>query len=221
MSHELRTPLNAIIGFSELLQQKVFGSLNEKQAEYIGDIHLSGKHLLTLINDILDLAKIESGQLELVVTDFELDDFIANTMVMVQDRAEKEQVELTVNIQTEILCHADKTKLRQVLINLLANAIKYTPAGGRVTVEVTVTDLWMEFAVIDTGIGMSEAELEEVFEQFKQIDNFHNRINQGTGLGLSISRRLVELHGGQLKVESEVGYGSRFYFSIPVFEPQI
>ena len=221
MSHELRTPLNAIIGFSELLQQKVFGSLNEKQAEYIGDIHLSGKHLLTLINDILDLAKIESGQLELVVTDFELDDFIANTMVMVQDRAEKEQVELTVNIQTEILCHADKTKLRQVLINLLANAIKYTPAGGRVTVEVTATDLWMEFAVIDTGIGMSEAELEEVFEQFKQIDNFHNRINQGTGLGLSISRRLVELHGGQLKVESEVGYGSRFYFSIPVFEPQI
>ena len=221
MSHELRTPLNAIIGFSELLQQKVFGALNDKQSEYIGDIHLSGRHLLTLINDILDLAKIESGQLELDMTDFELADFISHTMVMVQDRAEKEHVELTVNVQTEVLCHADKTKLRQVLINLLANAIKYTPAGGRVTVEVTASDDWMEFAVVDTGIGMSEAELEEVFEQFKQIDNIQNRVNQGTGLGLSISRRLVKVHGGELKVHSEVGSGSRFYFSIPIVVPKI
>ena len=187
----------------------------------IGDIHLSGRHLLTLINDILDLAKIESGQLELDMTDFELADFISHTMVMVQDRAEKEHVELTVNVQTEVLCHADKTKLRQVLINLLANAIKYTPAGGRVTVEVTASDDWMEFAVVDTGIGMSEAELEEVFEQFKQIDNIQNRVNQGTGLGLSISRRLVKVHGGELKVHSEVGSGSRFYFSIPIVVPQI
>jgi signal transduction histidine kinase len=221
MSHELRTPLNAIIGFSELLQQKVFGTLNEKQSEYIGDIHLSGKHLLTLINDILDLAKIESGQLELDVTDFELTDFIAHTIVMVQDRAGREQVELKVNIQTETLCHADKTKLRQVLINLLVNAIKYTPEGGCVTLEVTASAAWMEFAVSDTGIGMSEADLEQVFEQFKQVDNSQNRIYQGTGLGLAISRRLVEVHGGQIKVESEVGRGSRFYFSIPAGLNQI
>ena len=216
MSHELRTPLNAIIGFSEILQQKFFGALNEKQAEYVGDIHMSGKHLLTLINDILDLAKIEAGHLELDMTEFALDDFVENTMIMVQDRADKEDVELRVSIQTQSLCRADKTKLRQVLINLLSNAIKYTRSYGSVTLEVTSHDEWMQFAIIDTGIGMDETDLKGIFDEFRQIDNVPNRLFQGTGLGLSISRRLVESHGGQLKVESQVGVGSKFYFSIPI-----
>eukprot|EP01037_Dinobryon_pediforme_P003208 gene3208-3251_t len=172
--YRLLTPIFAIAFFANCLLFFTIKVFLKKDAQITNNYY----HRALIQYELLQTKEqIEKQNKDLEI---KLDDFIANTMVMVQDRAEKEQVELTVNIQTEILCHADKTKLRQVLINLLANAIKYTPAGGRVTVEVTATDLWMEFAVIDTGIGMSEAELEEVFEQFKQIDNFHNRINQGT-----------------------------------------
>ena len=215
MSHELRTPLNAVIGFSELLLSKVYGSLNEKQAEYIGDIHVSGKHLLALINDILDLAKIESGHIELEKTLFSFPDFIKTTMTLIQQRAEKEQVSVDVNLDNIEVCYADKTKLRQILINLLTNAVKYTPAGGQVTLHVFENRGALQFEVIDNGIGMSQEEIVDIFSQFTQIDNIHNRTRQGTGLGLAISKRLVEIQGGTLLVESSPGQGSRFYFSLP------
>jgi signal transduction histidine kinase len=220
MSHELRTPLNAVIGFSDLLLNKSYGPLNEKQSEYIGDIQVSGKHLLTLINDILDLAKIEAGHVELEKTLFNFSDFIKTTMILIQPRAEIECVNIDVNVDHIKVCYADKTKLRQILINLLANAVKYTPAGGLVTLHVFTHRNMMQFEVIDNGIGMSQDEIIEIFSEFTQIDNIENRSRQGTGLGLAISRRLVELQGGTLLVESSLGQGSRFYFSLPQDETE-
>jgi len=215
MSHELRTPLNAIIGFSELLHRRTFGPLNDKQHEYVGDIHTSGKHLLTLINDVLDLAKIESGQIALDSSTFELLDFVQTTLILTRQRAERGGLKIQFSIEGEGRCVADKTKLRQVLLNLLTNAIKYTLPGGVISLTVFVRSDEIQFEVIDTGIGIAEDQLVEIFDDFRQVDNILNRTTEGTGLGLAISKRLIEIHGGTLKVESQPGVGSRFYFSLP------
>jgi signal transduction histidine kinase len=215
MSHELRTPLNAILGFSQVLQQKLFGELNEKQGEYIEDILSSGNHLLSLINDVLDLSKVEAGQIELEVAPFSLREAVERGVVMVRERASKNGVALAAEVGPEVqVVSGDERRIRQVLFNLLSNAVKFTPEGGRIDVSAARLDDEVQVAVADTGPGIAPGEQERIFEEFQQTD-VGARQHEGTGLGLALSKRLVELHGGRIWVESELGAGSRFVFTLP------
>jgi signal transduction histidine kinase len=216
MSHELRTPLNAIIGFSEVLSERMFGELNEKQEEYLKDIHASGQHLLSLINDILDLSKIEAGRMELEVTGFDLPMAIDNAMTLVRERAARRSIALNTAVDERVgRVHADERKIRQVLLNLLSNAIKFTPEGGKIEVAARPVDGSIEVSVSDTGVGIAPEDQEAVFEEFRQVGTADRKV-EGTGLGLALSRKFVELHGGRIWVKSEVGMGSTFTFAIPV-----
>ena len=220
MSHELRTPLNAVIGFSDVLLEKMFGDLNEKQEEYLQDILSSGRHLLALINDILDLSKIEAGRTELEVSTFNLATTVENTLVLVRERAVRRRVDLTSEINSQLGdCRADERKVKQVLLNLLSNAIKFTPEGGRISVTASVIGEYVEISVTDTGIGISTEDRQRIFEEFYQVkrDPAHKR--EGTGLGLALSKKFVELHGGRICVESEPGKGSTFTFTLPLRAP--
>jgi signal transduction histidine kinase len=213
MSHELRTPLNAIIGFSEVLAERMFGEINEKQAEYIGDILQSGQHLLSLINDILDLSKIEAGRMELELSDFDLPSSIENTLTLVRERALRRGIELGRTVDERLgMVRADERKVKQVLLNLLSNAMKFTPEGGRIDVRAAVRDGLAEISVTDTGVGIAPEDQETVFEEFRQVGTAAKKV-EGTGLGLAISRKFVELHGGRIWVESQVGKGSTFAFT--------
>jgi signal transduction histidine kinase len=215
MSHELRTPLNAILGFSQLLQKKLFGELNEKQEEYVEDIRSSGNHLLSLINDVLDLSKVEAGQIELQVAPFSLREAVERGVVMVRERASKDGVAIAADVDPEVqLVNADERRIRQVLFNLLSNAVKFTPTGGRVEVTAARVGEEIHVAVADTGPGIAPEDHERIFEEFQQTDAGAKQ-NEGTGLGLALSKRLVELHGGRIWVESELGAGSRFVFTLP------
>jgi signal transduction histidine kinase len=215
MSHELRTPLNAIIGFSQVLRQKLFGEVNAKQEEYLDDILSSGNHLLSLINDVLDLSKVEAGQVELEVGAFSLREALERGVVMVRERATKDGVALTLEIAPGVdLISADERRVRQVIFNLLSNAVKFTPAGGRVDVTAARVDGELQVAVVDTGPGIDPSDHERIFEEFQQTD-VGSAQREGTGLGLALSKRLVELHGGRIWVESAVGEGSRFVFTLP------
>ncbi len=216
MSHELRTPLNAIIGFSEVLAERLFGEINEKQAEYIGDILQSGQHLLSLINDILDLSKIEAGRMELELTDFDLPSTIENTLILVRERAVRRGIALGRTVDERLgMVRADERKVKQVLLNLLSNALKFTPEGGRIEVRAAVRDGTAEISVTDTGVGISAEDQEVVFEEFRQVGTASKKV-EGTGLGLAISRKFIELHGGRIWVESQVGLGSTFAFTLPL-----
>jgi signal transduction histidine kinase len=216
MSHELRTPLNAIIGFSEVLSEKMFGELNEKQEEYSKDIHASGQHLLSLINDILDLSKVEAGRMALELTDFDLPTAIDNALMLVRERAGRRSLALHTNIDNRLgQIQADERKVRQVVLNLLSNAIKFTPEGGRIEVEAVPKDSSIEVSVSDNGIGIAPEDQEKVFEEFRQVGTVAKKI-EGTGLGLTLCRKFVELHGGRIWVNSELGQGSTFTFTIPV-----
>jgi signal transduction histidine kinase len=215
MSHELRTPLNSIIGFSEVLGTKLFGGLNAKQAEYVGDIHESGTHLLSLINDILDLSKIEAGRLELSTSSFDLPTVVDNVLTLMKERAARRQVTLIREVPEVVAITADERKVKQVLINLLTNAVKFTEAGGTVTVCVQVGPREVIVSVTDTGIGIAASDQEIIFEEFRQATSEYTRKQEGTGLGLALSRRLVDLHGGRIWVESEPGRGSTFGFTLP------
>jgi signal transduction histidine kinase len=216
MSHELRTPLNAIIGFSEVLGERMFGELNEKQEEYLKDIYGSGQHLLSLINDILDLSKIEAGRMELELTDFNLPATLDNALTLVRERAGRRgiAVGLTVDEQLEQI-RADERKVRQVVLNLLSNAIKFTPEGGRIEVRAVPVDGMVEISVSDTGVGIAPEDQEAIFEEFRQVGTTAKKV-EGTGLGLALSRKFVELHGGRIWVKSELGAGSTFTFTIPM-----
>ncbi len=215
MSHELRTPLNAIIGFSEVLSEKLFGEMNEKQTEYVGDISESGRHLLNLINDILDLSKIEAGRMELDATDFNIATTISNTLSLVRERAQRRGITLRCTVDPRLAnIHADERKVRQVLLNLLSNALKFTPEGGAIDVRATAHDDRTEIAVTDTGVGIAPEDCEAVFEEFRQVGSTAKKI-EGTGLGLAISRKFIELHGGRIWVRSQVGSGSTFTFTLP------
>jgi signal transduction histidine kinase len=215
MSHELRTPLNAIIGFSEVLYERMFGDINEKQAEYLGDILESGRHLLSLINDILDLSKIEAGRMELEPSDFHLPSAIENTLILVRERAQRRGVELGRTIDGTLgTVRGDERKVKQVLLNLLSNALKFTPEGGRIDVRARAHDGVAEISVIDTGVGIAADDQQAVFEEFKQVGSASKKV-EGTGLGLAISRKFIELHGGKIWVESEVGKGATFTFTLP------
>jgi signal transduction histidine kinase len=216
MSHELRTPLNAIIGFSEVLVDRMFGDLSDKQDEYLRDIHASGQHLLSLINDILDLSKIEAGRMELEPADFDLSTVIDNALILVRERAGRRGITLGHAIDDRIgVIRGDERKVKQVLLNLLSNAIKFTPEGGRVDVHATARGKRVEVSVIDTGIGIAPEDQEAVFEEFRQVGPAANKV-EGTGLGLTLSRKFVELHGGRLSVESRLGAGSTFTFTLPI-----
>jgi signal transduction histidine kinase len=217
MSHELRTPLNAIIGFSEVLLEKLFGDVNEKQEDYLKDIHSSGRHLLSLINDILDLSKVEAGRMELDLSTFELGAAISNAMTLIRERAQRHGIRLAVDLDPalrEIV--ADERKLKQILLNLLTNAVKFTPDGGSVTVRARVDAGNVVISVQDTGIGIAPEDQDAVFEEFRQVGRHYTNKQEGTGLGLALTRRFVELHGGRITVESAPGQGSTFTFTLPI-----
>ncbi|PYR44761.1 MAG: hypothetical protein DMF89_26960 [Acidobacteria bacterium] len=216
MSHELRTPLNAIIGFSEVLLERMFGEINDKQTEYLQDILESGRHLLSLINDILDLSKIEAGRMELEVTDFDLPTAVENALILVRERAMRRGIALHHAVDARLgEITGDERKLKQVLLNLLSNALKFTVAGGRIDVRAGLVDGMAEISVTDTGVGIAPADLEAVFEEFRQVGGSEKKA-EGTGLGLTLCRKFVELHGGRIWVKSQVGAGSTFTFTLPV-----
>jgi signal transduction histidine kinase len=217
MSHELRTPLNAVIGFSEVLLDRMFGELNPKQEEYLQDILTSGRHLLSLINDILDLAKIEAGRMELEVTDFHLPQAIDNAITLIRERAARRAIALEVEVDPRLGdLKGDERKIKQVLLNLLSNAIKFTPENGRVSVHAGLADGFAEISVTDTGVGIAPEDHEAVFEEFRQVGSDYAKKHEGTGLGLTLSRRFVELHGGKIWVKSQLGQGATFTFTLPV-----
>ena len=216
MSHELRTPLNAVIGFSEVLTDRMFGELNEKQDEYLKDIHASGQHLLSLINDILDLSKVEAGRMDLELADFHLPHAIDNALVLVRERALRRSITLEQSIDSRLgEIRGDERKVKQVLLNLLSNAIKFTPEGGRIGVRARPADGIVEVAVADTGVGIAFEDQEAIFEEFRQVGAAEKKA-EGTGLGLALARKFIELHGGRIGVVSQVGVGSTFTFTLPV-----
>jgi two-component system, NtrC family, sensor kinase len=218
MSHELRTPLNAIIGFSQVLRQRLFGPINEKQEEYLDDILSSGNHLLSLINDVLDLSKVEAGQVELEVASFSLREALERGVVMVREPASKRGVAVALELAPDVdVVEGDERRLRQVVFNLLSNAVKFTPEGGRIVVASARFDGEVQVSVTDTGPGIVAEEQERIFEEFHQTDVGVQQ-REGTGLGLALSKRLVELHGGRIWVESEHGHGSCFVFTLPIKE---
>jgi len=217
MSHELRTPLNAIVGFSQVMKQKLFGEVNEKQEEYLDDILSSADHLLSLINDILDLSKVEAGQVELEVGTFSLREALERGIVMVREKATKDGVAMKLELDSSVdLIDGDERRVRQVVFNLLSNAVKFTPEGGSVDITTARNDGDVRIAVKDTGPGIAAEDRERIFEEFQQATIADGLRPEGTGLGLALSRRLVELHGGRISVESALGSGSTFTFTLPL-----
>jgi len=217
MSHELRTPLNAIIGFSEVLDEHMFGELNAKQDEYVRDIHSSGLHLLSLINDILDLAKVEAGRMELSLSTFNVPAALENAMMLVRERGARHGVALNMHVDEALdSITADERKFKQILLNLLSNAVKFTPAGGKVELRGKQLADCVEVSVTDTGIGISAADQALIFEEFRQVGGDYAGKPEGTGLGLTLARKFVEMHGGRIWVESELGKGSTFSFTVPM-----
>ncbi|MCD4821533.1 MAG: PAS domain S-box protein [Methanococcoides sp.] len=216
MSHDLRTPLNAIIGFSEMLNMQDFGPLNEKQQRYVGNVLNSGKYLLSLINDILDLSKVEAHKMELYIEEFSIPNVIDEVISTLVTLASNKNINLIDNVDTVLIkMNADKKIFKQILYNFVSNAIKYTPENGTVTIEAYSVDNSIIINIIDNGIGISDENMKELFQPYQQINNLETREQLGTGLGLTLVKKFVELHGGEVWVESEVGKGSTFGFSIP------
>jgi signal transduction histidine kinase len=217
MSHELRTPLNAVIGFSEVLLERMFGDLNPKQEEYLHDIVASGRHLLSLINDILDLAKVEAGRMDLDLAAFSLPAALDNALTLVRERAARHGIPVACRVDAgNDRIVADERKFKQIVLNLLSNAIKFTPEGGRIDLSAAPSDGLVEISVADTGIGIAPEDQEAIFEEFRQVGADYGRKREGTGLGLALARKFVELHGGRIWVKSRVGTGSTFTFTLPV-----
>ncbi len=221
MSHELRTPLNSIIGFAEVMADQLFGPLNPKQQKYMSNIHTSGHHLLQLINDILDLSKIEAGKLELNYREFSANEVLNDTLTSVAPLAEKKNLDMKVEIDSKLASiAADESKFKQIMYNLLSNAVKFTPDHGKITVKAVANRKLAVVTVTDTGIGISEEDQEIIFQQFRQVSDSDDREFEGTGLGLALTKKLVEMHGGRIWLKSEPGRGSSFSFSIPFEMPQ-
>ena len=217
MSHELRTPLNSIIGFSEILMQKMSGELNEKQEQYINNVLKSGKHLLALIDDILDLSKVEAGKIELVIEKISVPENIHDAVTLIKERAMKHRVVIKKDIDPQLEIEADKQRFKQILFNLLSNAVKFSkPDGGTVTITAKKEDEVARISVSDTGIGIREENMKKLFTEFEQLDSGTTRKYGGTGLGLAITKKLVELHGGKIWADSRYGEGSTFTFLMPI-----
>ncbi len=224
MSHELRTPLNSIIGFTEVLQDSLYGGLNGKQREYLGYINASGRHLLELINDILDLSKVESGKTEVILSCFSLRALLDLSLVMLRERAMKQAIALACRVapEADIVIVSDEHKLKQVVFNLLSNAVKFTPDGGQVRVDAHRSDGvegFIEISVSDTGIGIEEKDMGRLFKEFSQLDSPLQKRYEGTGLGLALSKKLIEMLGGTISVKSVAGKGSVFSIAIPLEPP--
>ena len=217
MSHELRTPLNSVIGFSEVLHDETFGPLNEKQLKYTGNILTSGRHLLELINHVLDLSKVEAGKMELFYEDFSISAVFDEVLDVTAPMASMKNIVIETKINPELTTiKADKNKFKQILLNFLGNSIKFTPERGSITIEAHRVDDMAQISIIDTGIGISQEDLKKLFQPFKQLDSSTSRKYEGTGLGLALVKRFVELHSGKVRVESELGKGSTFIFTIPI-----
>ena len=220
MSHELRTPLNAIIGFSEILVDRTFGDLNARQGRYADNIMTSGRHLLELINDILDLSKVEAGKMELELAKTNIKELLENSLIMIKERALKHNINLNLHISDKLVdleIQADERKLKQIMFNLLSNAVKFTPDGGEIRVEVKQDGEELCISVLDTGIGIKPEDQERIFDTFEQVGSEDTRNQQGTGLGLALTRKLTELHGGRIWLESEgEGNGSTFTIALPL-----
>ncbi len=220
MSHELRTPLNAIIGFSQILQDETFSNLGESEREYATDIYESGTHLLSLINDILDLSKIESGKMELELTPVKIKDLLEASLVMIKEKAFNHEIKLVTDIADnleELEIMADERKLKQIMFNLLSNSIKFTPDGGQIILEGRKEGKQLTVSVSDTGIGIAPEEQDKVFEEFYQTKDGSKAKTPGTGLGLPLTKRFVEMHNGKIWIESKGrDKGSRFTYIIPI-----
>jgi signal transduction histidine kinase len=216
MSHELRTPLNAILGYTELIVDHIYGEVPEKIREVMERIEKSGRHLLGLINDVLDLSKMEAGQLTLALEEYSLAEVVQTVYSAVESLAAEKQLALTLSMAPDLpVGRGDERRISQVLLNLVGNAIKFTEAG-EVGMKAIASDGQFVVSVSDTGPGISEADRETIFEEFQQLDDSSTKAKGGTGLGLSIARRIVELHGGRIWVESSPGRGATFSFSLPV-----
>ncbi len=216
MSHELRTPLNAIIGFAELMKSRTFGPLSERYTDYAGDIFNSGTHLLSLINDILNLSKLEAGQLALQEQEVDLAATVADCISLLEAQSRSAQIRLAVALDRNArLVRADERRLRQILINLLSNAVKFTPEGGEIRVSSAQTEAGLAIAVSDTGIGMAPQDIPVAMSPFGQVDSTIRRRQEGTGLGLPLAKHLVELHGGTFTIESQINVGTTVTFMLP------
>ena len=216
MSHELRTPLNAVIGFSEVLLERMFGELNQKQEEYLRDILGSGRHLLELINDILDLAKIESGRMELDLGTFDLPAALNSACMLIRERAMRQSIHVSLDIDHRLgRFTADERKLKQILLNLLSNAVKFTPDEGALSLKAVLRDDVVEISVTDTGVGIEPEFQQKIFDEFIQVGD-HGRKQEGTGLGLAVTKKFIELHGGRISVQSAKNQGSTFTFTLPI-----
>ncbi|TQD25262.1 PAS domain S-box protein [Methanolobus vulcani] len=217
MSHELRTPLTSIIGFSDVLLEGMAGDLNQKQSNYIGHVSNAGKHLLELINDILDISKIEAGESELNYEFFDFSTLINGTINVLRPLAEKNKISLDIDFDPELkMIVADSTKLKQIVANLISNAIKFTPENGSVSVKSFLSGDLIHISIKDTGIGIAANNMDKLFQPFKQLNQCLNRKYEGTGLGLALSKKFVEMHGGTIRAESKLGEGSTFTFTIPM-----
>jgi signal transduction histidine kinase len=220
MSHELRTPLNAILGYTELIMDEIYGAVPEKIREVLGRVQQSGKHLLGLINAVLDLSRIEAGRLTLILADYSMPDVVQTVFVAVESLAAEKRLALKVSVPPDLPSgRGDAQRLSQVLLNLVGNAIKFTEVG-EVSVQVTAADGVFTVTVSDTGPGIAEADQQKIFEEFQQADSTSTRKQGGTGLGLAIARKIIDMHGGRIGVESQLGKGSTFWFTLPVWVEQ-
>jgi signal transduction histidine kinase len=217
INHELRTPLAGILGFAKMLREEIYGALNDKQKQYVQGIAVSGEHLLALVNDFLDLSKIEANREELYWETVAVEDVCLAALAIVQGRAKEQGLELLLDVGEEIdFCTVDQRRVKQILLNLLSNALKFTETGF-VQLRVRMEDETLQFCVIDTGIGIKESDRQLLFQPFQQIDSPLSRKHKGTGLGLALSRKLAQLHGGDLTVTSTLGEGSCFTLNLPCY----
>jgi signal transduction histidine kinase len=221
MSHELRTPLNSVIAASDILLEKYFGDLTEKQEEYLKDVNESGHHLLSLINDILDLSKVEAGHSPLELEEVDLNALLKRSLVIVQEKALKHNIQLSCTVSENIpFIKADERRIKQIIYNLLSNAVKFTEDGGKVGIEANIEKSVVKICVWDTGIGISEKDKSNIFGEYAQAEDTLTKKYEGTGLGLALVKRLVEEHGGCVWLDSDVGKGSQFYLTLPM-EPKV
>jgi two-component system CheB/CheR fusion protein len=222
MSHELRTPLNSINGFSEVLCDEIFGPLNEKQKTYVNNVLTSGKHLLLLINQILDMAKVESGKMKLALSSLPMKILLNDISLLVADMVSKKKIEMLLEIADDLPdIEADELKVKEVMYNLLSNAVKFTPEGGKIGMRAKKAASEIEIVVWDTGVGIARENMEKIFEGFFRVDTPYSRVTEGTGLGLPLSRKLVELHGGKFSVESEgLDRGTSVRFTLPIISKE-
>ncbi len=223
MSHELRTPLNSINGFSEVLYDETFGPLNEKQKKYVNNVLTSGKHLLLLINQILDMAKVEAGKMKLALSALPMKNLLHEISLLVADMAGKKKIKMLLEIDEDLPdIEGDELKVKEIMYNLLSNAVKFTPEGGKLGIQAKQTDAEIEIVVWDTGIGIALENMEKIFEGFFRVDTPYSRITEGTGLGLPLSRKFIELHGGKIFVKSEgLNKGTSVRFTLPIVSREV